>query len=208
MKTLLARSHADTPEKIYLELSDKPVPSFDKNNEVLIKVLSSGINPSDALATLGYFPHAVVPRIPGRDFSGIIEDGPEEYIGKAVWGTGGDAGISRDGTQSEFIKLPLSALAIIPKNINPNIAGALALPYVTAFYSLHTRGRIQAGEYCLISGALGQVGKAAMAICYWKKAKPVALVRGNKQIADAEKRGWTAIDSTNPDLKNALKNAT
>lgn len=50
------------------------------NNECLIKVASSGINPSDALAATGYFKHANLPRIPGRDFAGTVVEGPMQHL--------------------------------------------------------------------------------------------------------------------------------
>ena len=35
-----------------------------------------------------------LPRIPGRDFAGVVETGPVKWIGAEVWGTGGDAGFT------------------------------------------------------------------------------------------------------------------
>ena len=58
----------------------------------------------------GHFEHTVLPRTPGRDFSGVVADGPADWIGADVWGTGGDIGFTRDGTHAEFIKIPLAAL--------------------------------------------------------------------------------------------------
>jgi hypothetical protein len=43
----------------------------------------------------------VLPRMPARDVSGIVEDGPPNWIGAKVWGTGGDAGFTiRSSTAS------------------------------------------------------------------------------------------------------------
>jgi NADPH:quinone reductase-like Zn-dependent oxidoreductase len=40
-------------------------------------VVAAAVNPSDVKATLGIMPHAVFPRTPGRDFAGLVVDGPE-----------------------------------------------------------------------------------------------------------------------------------
>lgn len=203
MKSLVVNSHFTDINHIKLDLVEKPTPNINKN-QCLIKIAASGINASDALATMGYFQHAVLPRIPGRDFAGVVVDGPKELIGQQVWGTGGAAGISSDGVQAEFIKLDIDQIAEIPNNLDLITASAQTLPYVTAYYSLVTRANIQAGETVLITGALGQVGQAAMAICRWKKCHAIALVRSNDDIQQAKKLGWTALDSQQTNLQDEI----
>lgn len=44
------------------------------------------------------FAGSVPPRMVARDLAGKVVDGPAEAIGAEAWGTGGDLGISRDGT--------------------------------------------------------------------------------------------------------------
>jgi hypothetical protein len=44
-----------------------------------------------------------LPRVPGRNFAGVVEAGPSEWITAEVWGTGGDTGFTHDGTHSELI---------------------------------------------------------------------------------------------------------
>ena len=48
---------------------------------------AAGINPSDAKAMLGLMPSAVFPRTPGRDFAGVVVEGPRELVGLEVWGS-------------------------------------------------------------------------------------------------------------------------
>lgn len=61
----------------------KPVPAA---GEVLVEVRTTGVNPSDIKNVLGLFPYTTTPRIPGRDFAGVIVEGPEQLLGQAVWG--------------------------------------------------------------------------------------------------------------------------
>ncbi len=70
------------------------------SDEVVVAIEVAGVNPSDVKAATGLMPHAVFPRTPGRDFSGVVVDGPREWMGKAVFGTSGDLGIRRDGTHA------------------------------------------------------------------------------------------------------------
>lgn len=203
MKTLLVTAHAKDVNEIKLDIVEKSKPTI-MNNECLIKVIASGINPSDALATMGYFSHAILPRIPGRDFSGTVVEGPQYLIGKNVWGTGGAAGISFDGTQAEYIKLSADEIAEAPSTLDIVVAGAQPLPYVTAYYSLVKRAHIQENETVLIVGALGQVGSAAMSICSWKKCNAIALVRGKSEIERAKLLGWNAINSEDTELSTKI----
>lgn len=197
MKTLKILAHAIESKDIQVEWHEQAMPVLAAD-QCLIKVACSAINASDALAAIGYFSHATLPRTPGRDFSGTVVDGPAQLVGKKVWGTGGAAGISFDGTQAEYIRLHADDISEIPTNMDLMTAGAQTLPYVTAYYALVKRARIQAGETVLIAGALGQVGKAAMSICQWKKCHPIALVRGKADVARAQQLGWQAIDSEDP----------
>jgi NADPH:quinone reductase-like Zn-dependent oxidoreductase len=203
MKSLHVKSHATEPAGIQIHIVEKPMPAL-KSNECLIKVAASGINPSDALAAMGYFKHAIVPRIPGRDFAGTVIEGPAHLINKKVWGTGGAAGISFDGTHAEYIALPVTALSEIPNNMELITASAQPLPYLTAHYSLVHRAKIRGGESVLVAGALGQVGKAAMSICRWKNCHPIALVRGKADTAQARQLGWNAIDSEETNLHEKI----
>ncbi|MCD6048498.1 MAG: alcohol dehydrogenase zinc-binding domain protein [Gammaproteobacteria bacterium] len=203
MKALQVKFHAKEASQINIDLIESQRPSL-KEEECLIQVAASGINPSDALAAMGYFNHASLPRIPGRDFSGLVIEGPAHLLGKKVWGTGGAAGISFDGTQTEYVAFPVQALSEAPQNIDLVTAGAQVLPYVTAYYSLAHRAKIQAGEAVLIVGALGQVGQAAMSIAHWKGCLPIALVRGQEDVARAEKLGWKAVDSDDPNLTEKI----
>lgn len=193
MRAIYLTHHFQNAEEIQLPITERPLPKI-KERECLVQISSAGINPSDALGAIGYFAHAKLPRIPGRDFAGIIIEGNKKFIGKKVWGTGGAAGLDFDGTHAEYIVIPESAIAEIPHTVSLLQAGVQTLPYVTAYYSLITRGRLRAGETVLVIGALGQVGHAAMAICKWKHAKPIALVRG-ETLQAAKDLGWESYDS-------------
>jgi len=192
MKALYLTTHFKRIEDLVLPISERPSPKL-KVGECLVKIASAGVNPSDVLATLGYFPHAKLPRIPGRDFSGVVVEGSSRWIGQSVWGTGGAAGVDFDGTHAEFLLLSESAIAEIPHNLTLLQAGAQTLPYVTAYYSLVTRAKIQAGETVLVIGALGQVGSAAMSLCAWKGCKPIGLVRTEEDVQTAKSLNWEAI---------------
>ena len=196
MKALVINKNYPSIDDVHFDLVEKPKPSPNSEQDCLIKVSAVGINPSDALATIGYFTHAQVPRTPGRDFAGVVIAGPKPLIGKSVWGTGGEAGISYDGNLAEYIMLPKSAIAVIPKGLDCLSASMQTLPYVTAYISLAERAAINKNDTTLVVGALGQVGQAAMSIAHWQGNKAIALVLGKESVAKAKARGWIAYDTT------------
>ena len=94
--------------------------------------MAAAVNPSDVKATLGIMPHAVFPRTPGRDFAGIVVDGPDALKGLKVWGSGGDIGITRNGSHARYLVLPTGAVKEVPKGISMEEAGSVGVPFVTA----------------------------------------------------------------------------
>src|SRR5436305_796728 len=50
-------------------------------DELLIEVKAAAVNPSDVKAATGLMPYAVFPRTPGRDYAGVVIDGPSVRIG-------------------------------------------------------------------------------------------------------------------------------
>jgi NADPH2:quinone reductase len=139
--------------------------------DVAVEVRAAGINPSDAKAMLGIMPSAVFPRTPGRDYAGVVVEGPRELIGLEVWGSGGDVGISRNGSHAERLVLPAAAIRAKPRKLSMLEAGTVGVPFVTAYEgfrrsgfdleSLPQRGP-RKGQVVAVFGASGKVGQAAI----------------------------------------------
>jgi len=51
-------------------------------NELLIEVKAAAVNPSDVKAATGLMPYAVFPRTSGRDYAGVVIEGPQGWIGR------------------------------------------------------------------------------------------------------------------------------
>ncbi len=148
-----------------------------QEGEVVIQVLAAAVNPSDVKATLGIMPHAVFPRTPGRDFAGMVVDGPAHLKGLQVWGSGGDVGITRNGSHARYMVLPVAAVQEIPKGISMEEAGAVGVPFVTACEGFSRAGGVHAGQTVVVLGANGKVGQAAVQIAARAGAKVIAVQR-------------------------------
>jgi NADPH2:quinone reductase len=145
-----------------LELVEVASPAIDETM-ALVRVMAASINPSDVKNLAGAMKQTTLPRIPGRDFAGVVEAGPAEWIGAAVWGTGGDTGFTRDGTHAEMIAVPVTSLRRKPHNLSFDEAASVGVNYMAAWCGLEVAA-LKAGETVLLIGAGGGVGGAAAQI--------------------------------------------
>jgi NADPH2:quinone reductase len=130
----------------------------------IIQVKSASVNPSDVVNISGHFEHTQLPRIPGRDFSGVVVDGPAAWLGAEVWGTGGDIGFTRDGSHAEFIRIPVAALVRKPASLSHEQASAIGVNFIAAWLGTVEYAQLRAGETIAVLGASGGVGGAVTQI--------------------------------------------
>jgi len=145
-----------------LELVEVATPATDEKR-ALVRIMAASINPSDVKNVAGAMKQTTLPRIPGRDFAGVVEAGPEEWIGAQVWGTGGDMRFTRDGSHAEFIVVPAASLRRKPDTLSFDQAASVAVNYVAAWCGIEAAG-LTAEETVLLIGAGGGVGSAAAQI--------------------------------------------
>ncbi|MEP7067246.1 MAG: zinc-binding alcohol dehydrogenase family protein [Gemmatimonadota bacterium] len=145
-----------------LRVGEVPPPR-PRENEVLVRVRAAGVNPSDVKNVLGHFRDTTLPRIPGRDFAGVVASGPEEWIGREVWGTGAELGFTHEGTHAEYIALPMTGLALKPASLSFALAASCGVPYTTAWNALRRGGLVVADRTLVVVG-VGAVGSAAIAL--------------------------------------------
>ncbi len=160
---------------------DLPVPVLC-SGEVLIEVKAAGLNPSDVKNVFGRFSYTTLPRVPGRDFAGVIVEGPQDAIGLEVWGTGKEPGFIRDGSHAQFLALPRAGVSKKPVSLSFSQAACCGVPYTTAWDALE-RTHTGAETTVLIIG-IGAVGRAALNLARIRGSRVIAAVR-RKEQADA-----------------------
>ncbi len=169
-----AETSAALPATVRLEDCGTPKPS---PGQALIAVHAAGVNPSDAKAILGAMPHAVWPRTPGRDYAGIVVDGPASLIGQEVWGSGGELGIRRDGTHATYVLLDAGYVRPKPSTLTLAEAGAIGVPFITADQGLQEAGSVRPSDIVLIAGVNGKVGQAAAQLAAAAGARVFGVAR-------------------------------
>ncbi|PWT83708.1 MAG: alcohol dehydrogenase [Acidobacteria bacterium] len=161
-----------------LKISEVPDPKA-RSGSLLVRVKAAALNPSDAKNVLGKMQETTVPRIPGRDFAGVVAVSTDAYPeGTPVFGTGGSLGFSRDGSHAEFIEVPLEAVKPKPKSMTFEQAATVGIPYLTAWRAIKDTALLKKGETLLVTGVTGAVGDAgariAKRIC---DARVIGVVR-------------------------------
>jgi NADPH:quinone reductase-like Zn-dependent oxidoreductase len=159
------------PSVLVIDLVPRPVP---QEGEVLIRVHSSGVNPIDWKIRAGYlktYMPVELPRIPGLDVSGTVEEvGPgvtELAAGDAVFGRG-------TGTYAEYAIAPMATLARKPEGVSFDQAATLHVGGETAWTALFAMAHLEAGQRVLIQGGAGGVGAIAVQLAHWKGAHVIA----------------------------------
>jgi NADPH:quinone reductase len=151
--------------------------------DAVVEIKAAGVNPSDVKAATGLMPYAVFPRTPGRDFAGIVVDGPSEWLGHEVFGSSGDLGIRRDGTHATHLAVEAAALVEKPMNISMEEAAGIGVPFVTAVEGFRRAGTPTSRETVVVMGLNGKVGQAAAQLATWRGAKVIGVVRQDEPYA-------------------------
>jgi NADPH2:quinone reductase len=139
----------------------EPVATADT---ALVRVEAAGINPSDVKNVRGAMKQTTLPRVPGRDYAGVVERGPSDWVGVKVWGSGGDVGFSRDGTHAQKLAVPVASLRRMPSKLSFEQAASVGVCFVTAFCAVAEAAGLKSGETLVVIGAGGGVGGAAAQI--------------------------------------------
>jgi NADPH:quinone reductase len=142
-----------------LALVDLPDPQ-PRSGWAVVRVCAASVNPSDVKNIAGQMEGTVLPRVPGRDFSGVVEGGPSDWVGTEVWGTGGDVGFTLDGSHAGLIAVPESALARRPAALDQAQAASVGVAFVVGWMGLADYAGLQKGEDVAIVGVSGGVGGA------------------------------------------------
>lgn len=190
-----------------LVLTEMAVPKIGPG-QCLIEVHASGINPSDAKALQGAMPNLVWPRTPGRDYAGIVAEGPSSLIGKEVWGTGGDLGMSRDGAHSEYVVTEAAGVREKPRNISLLEAGGLGVSFTCAYLGLVDGARVKAGETVAVLGANGRTGEAAVQLASAAGARVIAVERRRGDYGGFAKGAVEVLDLRQAELETGLRELT
>lgn len=148
-----------------LKLGDIDTPTAE-SGEVLVRVHTSGVNPSDVKKRAGSFPSLLDGGlvIPNSDGAGIIEavgDGIDSSrIGERVWLYQAQFA-RRFGTAAEYVAIDSNRAPKLPDNVSFDVGACLGIPVMTAHRAVFADGDV-AGQTVLVTGGAGRVGYYAI----------------------------------------------
>ena len=177
-------------------------------NDLLIEVKAAAVNPSDVKAATGLMPYAVFPRTPGRDYAGVVIDGPVGTIGTEVFGSSGDLGIRRDGTHATHLIVEADAAVEKPQALSWEEAAGIGVPFVTAMEGYRRAGIPKPGETVLVFGVNGKVGQAAVQIATWQGARVIGVVRKAETYEGHTNAPVDVIDASAADVAARVREMT
>lgn len=178
--------------------------------DAVVRIEAASVNPSDVKNITGGMDWTILPRTPGRDFAGVVVDGPPEWKGVAVWGTGGDTGFTRDGSHAELMSVPVAALVAKPEQLSFDEASTVGVNFVVAWYGLIETAQVTASEIVAVFGVSGGVGGAVAQIAHSFGARVIGTDRrapGAGTPAAKVLDKFIAIDSSD-DVGAAIKQMT
>lgn len=207
--TRAVRLHAKAADAASIVTAVEQIPRVcTADTDALVEIHAAAVNPSDVKAAIGMMPYAVFPRTPGRDFAGVVLEGPAQLIGKTVFGSSGDLGIRRDGTHASHLVVEASALVEKPASISMNEAAGIGVPFVTAQEGFRRSGEPKPGDTVLIMGLNGKVGQAAAQIAAWRGARVIGVVRKPEPYAGHVASPVDVIDSSATDVATRVRDLT
>ena len=147
--------------KDVLEVGHKDDPIV-QDNEVLVDLRVSAVNPSDEKKRAGSFPDLLDDGfiIPHSDGAGIIVEVGKNIsrnrIGERVWVYQGQFE-RRYGTAADLISIDSIRAPNLPENISFDVGACLGIPLMTAHRCVFADGSVK-GKRLLITGGAGRVG--------------------------------------------------
>jgi len=179
-----------------------------KPGEVLIDVHAASVSYMDYLMISGgYQMRPSLPYVPGTDAAGVIvavgnevdEFGPGDRVACGGW----------YGAFAERMTANASRTRRIPDNIDFVAGSTLLHIYLTAYYALIDRARLQAGETVLVTGASGGVGLACVELARLLGARVIGAVGSAAKASIVRDYGADAvIDYSTEDVRDQVKMLT
>ena len=192
------------PANQVLKVSEWPTPEPGPG-EVLVKLHTTGVNPSDVKKRAGGFPNLLDdgPVIPHSDGAGVIEGVgsgvPTARVGERVFVY--QAQYARlHGTAAEYVAIDALRAPTLPDDATFDVGACVGIPMLTAHRCVFADGDV-ADQWVLITGGAGRVGHYAIQLAQRAGARVIATASneadalacreaGAEHVVNHREAGW------------------
>jgi NADPH:quinone reductase len=179
------------PARKVLQLGDVETPQTGRG-EVRVRLLTSGVNPSDVKSRAGLTRKIAFPRvIPHSDGAGEIDAVGEGVsptrVGERVWVWNGQWR-RPFGTAAEWIVLPSEQAVALPANVTMDAGACLGIPAYTGYQAV-LLARAKEGSTVLVAAGAGAVGHYAIQFAKQRKATVITTVSSPAKAEIARQAG-------------------
>jgi NADPH2:quinone reductase len=179
------------PARKVLQLGDVETPQAGRG-EVRVRLLTSGVNPSDVKSRAGLTRKIAFPRvIPHSDGAGEIDAVGEGVsptrVGERVWVWNGQWR-RPFGTAAEWIVLPQEQAVALPANVTMEAGACLGIPAYTGYQAV-LLARAKEGSTVLVAAGAGAVGHYAIQFAKKRKATVITTVSSPAKAEIARQAG-------------------
>jgi NADPH2:quinone reductase len=180
-------------------------PLSPNGDVVLIDVETAGVSFPEVLQSRGeYQLKPELPFIPGAEVAGTVRSAPE---GSSLKPGDRVAAMCMLGAFAEVVAAPAFITFKLSDELDTAQGAALILNYHTAYFSLVTRGRLQAGETVLVHGAAGGVGTATLQVAKGLGARCFAVVSDDEKERVAREAGADEVFRSTGPWKDEVREA-
>ena len=168
-----------------LTLADIPAPK-PKPNEVVMKVVASGVNYIDVYFREGRY-GSPLPFVNGQEASGVVTEVGSEVT---VWKVGdrvAQAGVL--GSYAEYAVVPAERLVRVPDGITHEQAAAAMLQGMTAHYLVNSTYPVESGDTVFIHAAAGGTGLLLVQMAKHLGARVIGTVGSEEKAELAREAG-------------------
>jgi NADPH2:quinone reductase len=192
-------------DTVVVEERATPVPG---PGQAVVDVRAAGVNFVDGLICQGrYQMKPAVPYVPGGEIAGVVSavgDGVTQVrVGDRVMAMTGF------GAFAEQVAVAASSLDSVPDALGFSQAAAFIQSYCTAWFALARRTTVSEGEWVLVLGAGGGIGRAAVDVALELGARVVAAASSSEKLDAARRMGAHAtVEYEGEDLKSRVRELT
>jgi NADPH:quinone reductase len=193
--------YENTGDASVLRVVERPLEE-PAEREVRIRVVVSGVNPTDWKSRSGAFGRSAdEPTVPNQDGAGIVDAVGSGVAGiqagDRVWVTLAADGRPASGTAQEYTVVPTERVFPLPDRADFELGASIGIPGATAHRALTVSedgpARLEPGALSdrtvLIAGGAGAVGNAAIQLARWAGATVITTVSSKEKAQLAGRAG-------------------